>query len=121
MDLSIPRPPAISPPAGSAIATLRARIARMEHVTARPRGPALPLGPSIDAVLPAGGLPPGALHEAAGAGPDTEHGAAAALFVAGLLALKWLSKWLESDRWYLFGIYCLAAAVAVGVLHRMGY
>jgi undecaprenyl-diphosphatase len=42
-------------------------------------------------------------------------------FVAGLLALKWLSKWLESDRWYLFGIYCLAAAVAVGVLHRMGY
>jgi undecaprenyl-diphosphatase len=42
-------------------------------------------------------------------------------FVAGLLALKWLSKWLESDRWYLFGIYCLAAAVAVGVLHHMGY
>jgi undecaprenyl-diphosphatase len=42
-------------------------------------------------------------------------------FVAGLLALKWLSKWLESDRWYLFGIYCLVAAVAVGVLHQMGY
>jgi undecaprenyl-diphosphatase len=42
-------------------------------------------------------------------------------FVAGLLALKWLSKWLESDRWHLFGIYCLAAAVAVGVLHHMGY
>jgi undecaprenyl-diphosphatase len=42
-------------------------------------------------------------------------------FVAGLLALKWLSKWLESDRWYLFGIYCLAAAVAVAVLHHMGY
>jgi undecaprenyl-diphosphatase len=42
-------------------------------------------------------------------------------FVAGLLALKWLSKWLESDRWYLFGIYCLAAAVAVGVLSHMGY
>jgi undecaprenyl-diphosphatase len=42
-------------------------------------------------------------------------------FVAGLLALKWLSKWLESDRWYLFGIYCLAAAVAVGVLHHTGY
>jgi undecaprenyl-diphosphatase len=42
-------------------------------------------------------------------------------FVAGLLALKWLSKWLESDRWYLFGIYCLAASVAVGVLHHMGY
>jgi undecaprenyl-diphosphatase len=42
-------------------------------------------------------------------------------FVAGLLALKWLSKWLESDRWYLFGIYCLAAAVGVFVLHNMGY
>jgi undecaprenyl-diphosphatase len=37
------------------------------------------------------------------------------------LALKWLSKWLESDRWYLFGIYCLAAAVAVGYLHHLGY
>lgn len=42
-------------------------------------------------------------------------------FVAGLLALKWLSKWLESDRWYLFGIYCLAAAVAVGYLNHLGY
>ena len=42
-------------------------------------------------------------------------------FVAGLLALKWLSRWLESDRWYLFGIYCLVAAVAVGVLGHMGY
>ncbi|HEY4443893.1 MAG TPA: undecaprenyl-diphosphate phosphatase, partial [Steroidobacteraceae bacterium] len=34
-------------------------------------------------------------------------------FVAGLLALKWLSRWLETGRWYLFGIYCLAAAAAV--------
>jgi undecaprenyl-diphosphatase len=42
-------------------------------------------------------------------------------FVAGLLALKWLSKWLESDRWYLFGIYCLVAAAAVGLLSHMGY
>jgi len=42
-------------------------------------------------------------------------------FAAGLLALKWLSKWLESDRWYLFGIYCLAAAIAVGYLHHLGY
>lgn len=87
MDLSIPNPPAASPPSGSPIETLRARIARIEHGhSPRPRGPALPLGSSIDAVLPAGGLPLGALHEAAGAGPDTEHGAAAALFVAGILA-----------------------------------
>jgi undecaprenyl-diphosphatase len=42
-------------------------------------------------------------------------------FVAGILALKWLSRWIESDRWYLFGIYCLAASVAVFVLHHMGY
>jgi undecaprenyl-diphosphatase len=42
-------------------------------------------------------------------------------FVAGLLALKWLSRWLESGRWYLFGVYCLVAAAAVAVLYRMGY
>ena len=42
-------------------------------------------------------------------------------FVAGLLALKWLSKWLESDRWYLFGIYCLVASAAVFYLHHVGY
>ena len=42
-------------------------------------------------------------------------------FVAGIVALKWLSRWLESDRWYLFGIYCLAASVGVFVLHHMGY
>jgi undecaprenyl-diphosphatase len=42
-------------------------------------------------------------------------------FVAGLLALKWLSRWLETGRWYLFGIYCLIAAAAVGLLYRAGY
>ncbi len=42
-------------------------------------------------------------------------------FLAGLLALKWLSRWLESGRWYLFGIYCLIAAAAVAYLHRLGY
>jgi undecaprenyl-diphosphatase len=42
-------------------------------------------------------------------------------FVAGLLALKWLSKWLEGGRWYLFGIYCLIAAVVVAVLHHAGF
>jgi undecaprenyl-diphosphatase len=46
---------------------------------------------------------------------------AACSFVAGLIALKWLSQWLESGRWYLFGIYCLAAAAAVAVLHHVGY
>jgi undecaprenyl-diphosphatase len=42
-------------------------------------------------------------------------------FVAGLIALKWLSRWLEGGRWYLFGIYCLIAAVGVGYLHHLGY
>jgi undecaprenyl-diphosphatase len=42
-------------------------------------------------------------------------------FLAGLVALKWLSQWLESGRWYLFGIYCLVASVVVFVLHQHGY
>ena len=42
-------------------------------------------------------------------------------FFAGLLALKWLSRWLEGGRWYLFGIYCLIASAAVMALHRAGY
>jgi undecaprenyl-diphosphatase len=42
-------------------------------------------------------------------------------FLAGLLALKWLSKWLEGGRWYLFGIYCLIAAAAVMWLHHAGF
>jgi undecaprenyl-diphosphatase len=46
---------------------------------------------------------------------------AAVAFLAGLVALKWLSRWLEGGRWYLFGIYCLAAAAAVTFLHRAGY
>jgi undecaprenyl-diphosphatase len=42
-------------------------------------------------------------------------------FFAGLLALRWLSRWLEGGRWYVFGIYCLFAAAAVALLHRAGY
>jgi undecaprenyl-diphosphatase len=42
-------------------------------------------------------------------------------FLAGLLALKWLSHWLENGRWYLFGIYCLLASLAVFILHIRGY
>jgi undecaprenyl-diphosphatase len=34
-------------------------------------------------------------------------------FLAGLLALKWLSRWLESGRWKWFGCYCLVAAAGV--------
>lgn len=42
-------------------------------------------------------------------------------FLAGLVALKWLSRWLENGRWYLFGIYCLIAAAAVALLYHAGY
>ena len=42
-------------------------------------------------------------------------------FLAGLIALKWLSRWLEGGRWHLFGVYCLVAAAAVGYLHHLGY
>ncbi|ORM65448.1 UDP-diphosphatase [Pantoea rodasii] len=37
-------------------------------------------------------------------------------FIAGLLALRWLSRWLEHDRWHLFGGYCLCAAALIGWL-----
>ncbi len=42
-------------------------------------------------------------------------------FLAGLVALKWLSSWLEEGRWYLFGIYCLVASVVVFGLYHAGY
>ncbi|HUN75970.1 MAG TPA: undecaprenyl-diphosphate phosphatase [Steroidobacteraceae bacterium] len=42
-------------------------------------------------------------------------------FGAGLLALKWISVWLERGRWYYFGVYCMLAAIAVAWLHRAGY
>ena len=34
-------------------------------------------------------------------------------FLAGLVALKWLSRWLEQGRWYFFGAYCLLASLIV--------
>src|SRR3984885_1065188 len=42
-------------------------------------------------------------------------------FLAGLMALRWLSSWLEEGRWYLFGIYCLVASVVVFGLYHAGY
>jgi undecaprenyl-diphosphatase len=38
-------------------------------------------------------------------------------FAAGLLALKWLTRWLEAGRWKWFGCYCLVAAAGVLALH----
>lgn len=66
---------------------LRARIARLERRGGVSRAEVVPFGmQAIDAALPGGGLARGALHEVAGRGPDVEHGAAAALLIAGLLA-----------------------------------
>jgi undecaprenyl-diphosphatase len=42
-------------------------------------------------------------------------------FLAGLLALRWLSRWLEGGRWHFFGVYCLAAAGLVFALYCRGY
>ncbi|HLJ75965.1 MAG TPA: undecaprenyl-diphosphate phosphatase, partial [Acidobacteriaceae bacterium] len=42
-------------------------------------------------------------------------------FLAGLVALRWLSAWLERGRWYYFGIYCLVASAVVFALHHAGY
>ena len=44
-----------------------------------------------------------------------------ASFVAGLLALVWLSRWLETGRWQRFGYYCLAAAGVIFVLAERGF
>ena len=63
------------------LARLRDQIARIEHGDTPRTARSAPFGVDV--------LPPlllGALHEVAGAGPDTEHGAAAALFLAGVLA-----------------------------------
>lgn len=71
------------------MAALRAQVERVARGTAKPSAVLPPIGfgqPSIDAALPGGGLGRAALHEVAGSGPEVEHAAAAALFVAGVLA-----------------------------------
>jgi undecaprenyl-diphosphatase len=70
-----------------------------------------------------------ATHAAAATGsPIDLHGTVAMsllgavfAFLAGLVALKWLSNWLENGRWYWFGIYCLVASCVVFTLHTKGY
>jgi undecaprenyl-diphosphatase len=70
-----------------------------------------------------------ATHAAAASGtPIDLHGTVAMsllgavfAFLAGLVALKWLSNWLENGRWYWFGIYCLVASAVVFWLHTKGY
>jgi undecaprenyl-diphosphatase len=42
-------------------------------------------------------------------------------FFAGLVALAWLSGWLERGRWQHFGYYCFGAAACVCILSALGY
>ena len=78
-------------PSAAILRELRLRVAGLERGTAAKEAPegqrslALRIA-VIDRTLPGGGLALGALHEIAGAGPEVEHGTAAALFIAGLLA-----------------------------------
>jgi undecaprenyl-diphosphatase len=70
-----------------------------------------------------------ASHEATAAGTPVDLGGSVAMsllgavfaFLAGLIALRWLSAWLEEGRWYWFGIYCVAASAVVFYLHHLGY
>ncbi|WP_145200270.1 ImuA family protein [Sphingobium sp. B2] len=68
------------------LAELRERIARIESGERRSRG-VLPFGlEAVDRKVPGGGLALGALHEVAGGGNGSVHGAAASLFAAGIAA-----------------------------------
>jgi undecaprenyl-diphosphatase len=42
-------------------------------------------------------------------------------FLAGLIALKLLSRILEKGQWWVFGVYCLAAAAGVYLMYLKGY
>jgi undecaprenyl-diphosphatase len=42
-------------------------------------------------------------------------------FVAGLVALVWLSRWLESGRWRYFGYYCIVSAGVIFALGASGF
>ncbi len=70
------------------------------------------------------------VHKAAHAAMTPVHWAAAlepglvgmvCAFLAGLVALRWLSSWLEAGRWHWFGIYCLAAAALTQALYMKGW
>ena len=68
------------------LAALRASLARLGQ-PARAAGRVIPFGvPAIDGRLPGGGLALGVLHEMTGGGPDIEHGTAATMLIAGILA-----------------------------------
>jgi protein ImuA len=76
----------MAPAHARALDELRDQIARIE-LAGQPQRHVVPFGVAeIDTHLPQGGLVLGALHEIAGGGLGAIHAAAAALFVAGVLA-----------------------------------
>lgn len=76
-------------PVATTLEDLRVTIARIERRGPERTAATLRFGvTAIDEHIPGGGLPAGALHEIAGAGVEAEHGAAAALLLAGLLARR---------------------------------
>ena len=40
-------------------------------------------------------------------------------FIAGLIAINWLSSWLEKGRWSLFGFYCMIIALFILIFTGM--
>ncbi|SDB20414.1 protein ImuA [Belnapia rosea] len=81
---------------------LREQVARIERRPLVPgRAIAIPFGlPTLDDALPDGGIARGALHEVAGSGAETEHGAAAVLLAASVLArvggpVLWVSPYFD--------------------------
>jgi protein ImuA len=73
-------------PPQEGLTALRERVEKLARGSVGDHG-VLPFGVSaIDAALPGGGLARGALHEIGGLGGDEEDGAAAAAFLAGILA-----------------------------------
>ncbi len=44
-----------------------------------------------------------------------------ASFLAGLLALRWLSNWLEGGRWKYFGYWCLTMSAVSLYLYHTGF
>jgi undecaprenyl-diphosphatase len=40
-------------------------------------------------------------------------------FASGILALRWLSRWLDRGLWQVFGYYCLAVSILLFTLHAM--
>ena len=44
----------------------------------------------------------------------------AALLLAGLVALRWLSSWLEQGRWAYFGYHCVVFSGVIFLTHWLG-